>query len=140
MPSELPLVKSKAPFIQIENGSIKFSYRLYLREVEDGYYEGSIPSYDIYFSAKNKEAAISRAKAAMQAFYAFWIQNQGWTAFIMQINRLGFRSKLHQFDMQSLLKNRPTKVKLNFNPTTVNSYLEEGAGAEQIESIDRIFA
>lgn len=98
--------------IHIKKGVIDYTINARFKE-EGGMYSVYIPSFDIYFSAPTMDEADRRVTVMMDSFFHFWITQQGWKKFVMEIHKLGFRAKGHALAMKNLLNHRPVDAKLN---------------------------
>jgi len=43
-------------------------------------------------------------------FFDYYIQEQTWTEFMLEIHKLGFRSEMHRYQMKKMFNKRPVNV------------------------------
>jgi len=91
---------------------ITYSYTT-LTMKDGGGYVAYIPGFDIIYFADTEEEANVTGDAMMETFFDFWTKNEGQRAFMLELNRMGFRSQRHDYDMANLLKSK-TVGKANF--------------------------
>lgn len=100
-------------FVEIMDGKITYSYNVNVIENTNKMYSGWIPNYDIYFSAPTRDELLIRSEKVMRSFFRYWIKQEGWKSFFLQMNKLGFRADNHDFVMMQMLKGKRSKAKMN---------------------------
>ncbi len=103
--------------IDLKGDKIRIDYVIQMRN-EDGMVSCYMPGFDMYFSAPDNASVVAISDSMIQHFFNYWIEIEGWKRFVLQIHKLGFRSKMHNSEMQNLLNNRPSKAK--FSPTKIS--------------------
>ena len=69
-------MKKEDTTITIRDGNIDVKCTYTSEETEGGYI-CHIPSFDIYFFAKDSKESKIRAKAMIKSFFIFWLINEG---------------------------------------------------------------
>ena len=105
------LIKNKRNFIQISPHNISYGFGTLNIQELDGSYSWYIPSFDIYFSSKTKEQGNERARAMVKSFFNFWLTNQGFRAFALQLFKLGYKTSTHA-EFKNLLNRTNLKATL----------------------------
>lgn len=99
-------------FIQINRNGIKYGFHYRYITENNGMVSTFIPAYDIYYSSPSLEEAKKRAGIMVNSFFKFWIQQQGFRAFILQILKLGFKAP-NEKALRQLLERSNINAKLN---------------------------
>lgn len=86
-------MSTQPTFIDITRDGIKFGFHIHSIREEAGNYSCYIPAYDIYFSAPTKEEGMRRSGIMVSSFIKFWIGEQGFRSFVLQILKLGFKAQ-----------------------------------------------
>lgn len=81
--------KDNYSYLNIKDGKITTKFTVFFLH-EDGFVNCYIPSFDIYYSAPNDAEAKRRAPIMMKSFFNFWLKNEGWKSFLLQVRKLGF--------------------------------------------------
>jgi len=102
-------------FITIKDGSIDFGGYYFYNEVKGGGFICQMPSFDIFFYAKDKAEAKKRAHAMVRSFFQHWLNDQNWKQFILQLHKLGFRTDNHNYTIKQLLNRRQDNTKFHSN-------------------------
>lgn len=98
------------PEIKILHGQIDVQYFTLFWE-HGNCVSAYIPGFDIAFSSPTKERAEVKSKAMINTFFDYWITKKGFKNFILEIHRLGFRSKFDDFTIKELLNRRTSNAK-----------------------------
>lgn len=123
--------------VVIASNKIHFSYAVLAVELEGGRLSCYIPSFDIAFPAKDAEESRIRGKILMRSFFDFWILKNSWSSFVINLNRLGFKSsEKHDFVLAELLKHRG-KASLR-GGSKISSPYENYVIQEEIEEVVEI--
>lgn len=101
--------------IEFAGENITVNYVVKTRNEGNGVYSSYMPGFDMYFTSNSQEDSLVKAESMLNHFFDFWIKDQNWKSFVLQMHKLGFRAPLHNMEMQNLLKNRPTTTNFQNN-------------------------
>lgn len=90
-----PIMKAnedKTIEIKFGQGIIEYKYWIFVNIEKDGSHSIFLPKFDIYFTARSQDDAISQSKRLMNSFCNYWIKYKGWTEFINHLEDLGFKT------------------------------------------------
>jgi len=110
-------------FISIQRTGIRYAYNALFIKEENGMVSGYIPAFDIYFSAPDREIASKRGESLVAAFFNFWIKQQGFRAFVLQILKLGFKAPNVQ-ELKQLLERKNINTKLKSIDIVPKEFIE----------------
>ena len=114
-------MKDKPTYIVINSGKINIAFYVYYKAEENGMVSSYIPAYNIYYSSPSMEEAKRRPLIMVRSFYKYWLNNEGWKNFVLEIRKLGFLASNTgtDFAFKNLLNGRPDKVKFSTPYNTV---------------------
>jgi hypothetical protein len=121
-------------FISLSPNKISYGFQAMFKIEEDGIYSWYIPSFDIYFSSPTKEAGDKRAKAMVRSFFNYWLKNQGYRNFLMQILKLGYKPSSHQ-ELQSLLNRTNLTANLKSSAKVIPHEFADTEAHEENDSL-----
>lgn len=104
--------------IKIERGKIGVTYLIHKKVKENGMFLGYIPVFDLIVSGNNEHDMIDKADKMLSSYINYYLKRESFNAFILQINKLGFKTNMHMLTMKKLL-NRD-QAKANFKNTVNN--------------------
>ena len=104
-------MSNKPTFITINKDGMKYGFHGHYIKEENGAYSWYIPAFDIYFSSPNFEEGDRRAVIMVKSFMNFWIKQQGFRGFVLQILKLGFKAQDDKA-LQQLLNRKNIDAKL----------------------------
>ena len=93
---------SKDIFVNIDKKGINIGYKVIYKD-ESGMFSAYMPGFDIYYSAPTEEEVAKRASEIVKSFTDFWIKQNSFKDFFLQLHKLGFRTKLHNLFMKKAL-------------------------------------
>lgn len=102
------------PIPEIKKVQVTYSFSILSQDEDEGH-ACYIPGFDVYFFANTQEEILSIGRSMLSTYFDFWIKNQGYKAFFLELNKIGFRTENHTFAMQKLLNRKKvgnTKFKL----------------------------
>lgn len=129
-------IKGPAPAsIAFQKQGIIYNFTSYHKEIE-GRFSVYIPAYKMFLSAKTKEEIKNKSIFMVKSFYEFHLKQNGLKNFMLEIHKLGFRTKNHDFIMKNLINGRPTNSKFNQNIVdTPKNFNIEDAEAVNVEEM-----
>lgn len=111
--------------------NVRFGYRLMYNKDEPGIINYYIPGFNLFFSANDEETGSKRGKAMVRAFLDYWINQESPRSFILEIHKLGFRTKNHDLVMKEFLHKKITSSKFNSSQSTVPEHFNDGSKEEE---------
>ena len=70
-------------------------------------YSWFVPAYNLYFSTDSLEKGRERGARMVKSFYDFWIKQQGFKNFLLEIHKLGFRvPQNHDYTLMQMLNKK----------------------------------
>ncbi len=110
-------------FININKNGLKWGF--FAHHIKEGEMVSTfIPAFDLYYSSPNKDEANKRAKIMVKSFLNFWIQQQGFRAFVLQMLKLGFKTP-DATALKQLLERKNINAKLSASNTNIpDEFLE----------------
>ncbi len=91
--------KNRPAFIKVSEevdggkiNNIQCGYSVYVAEKKEGdkYYNFFIPAFKIHYFAESEEEGKKIGEVSVNAFFDYWLKDQGKKAFFDQIKKLGF--------------------------------------------------
>ncbi|HQS23209.1 MAG: hypothetical protein B7Y11_01240 [Sphingobacteriia bacterium 24-36-13] len=117
-------------YIQINETGINYSFKSYYRKEENGMYSWHIPAYNLFFSSDSVEKGTERGRKMVRSFYSFWIKQQGFKNFLLEIHKLGFRIPTnHDYNLMQMLNRKIHSAKFKapqvLSPINFNEAVEQ---------------
>ena len=109
-------------FIKFSKEGIHYAFHARSIQEKNGMFSWYIPAFDIFFSSKDRETGRAKAKSMTESFFTYWIGQESFRAFILQIHKLGFKSPNHDLTVSEMIKRKRSDAKF----TSKNEYLPEG--------------
>jgi hypothetical protein len=110
-------------YININRDGISYAYNAHFIKEENGMISAYIPAFDIYFSAADRETASKRGSSLVTSFFSFWIKQQGFRSFVLQILKLGFKAP-NAGELKQLLERKNINTRLKSIDIIPKEFLE----------------
>lgn len=122
-------------YIDIKPGHIDYAFTAKYRKEPSGLYSWYIPSFDIYFSSSSHEDGEKRSKALTFSFFNYWIQNEGFEAFLNKLERLGFTPDSKKQAKALIKSRRKNVVFMHERPVKPSEDIKDASIYKSIERI-----
>src|SRR5579871_6530179 len=119
----MPENKVDIPFVSIKplgkQIDVTWGYTTLTRSEEDGRVSCYIPSFDIYFSAKDEESSVKKGMILSRMFFDHYLihdnSKHGLKRLVLQLHKLGFKATNDAYTIHKLSNNIiiPAKFKVS---------------------------
>lgn len=96
--------------IKIEKGRIGVTYLIHKKVKENGTFLGYVPVFDLMISGKTEDDMMNKADKMLSSYINYYLKRESFNAFILQINKLGFKANMHMLTMKKLLNRGQSKA------------------------------
>jgi len=106
--------------------TIESTFQILYKKKDNGHFICSIPEFNIYFTAADKESVVKKGDVYMDIFVGHFFDSGSKFAlrkFAVNLHRLGFKSQNNPSAMVNLMRNKPDR---NTNFKIANAALPNG--------------
>lgn len=121
--------------ISFKNGEMTTNFSAYFRKDEGGGVDCFIPGFDIYFSSPSEEEADRRIPLVVGGFFKYWLENESWKKFVLELAKLGFRPKEGAHKLKEYLEGGRSNATFNAPAGTFPENYERSKEIEQKMSV-----
>lgn len=82
--------KSQEITIDISPQGINYTYQIRCKQEPNGWLSCYIPGYNLFYSAKSENEVSVKGDAVTALFFKYWVEKEGYRAFLDEMRRLGF--------------------------------------------------
>lgn len=113
--------------------NISWGYVTLFKREDSGMVSCYIPSFDIYFSAKDDSAIKNKSSALTHMFFDYFLSDRktGLKALAIQLHKLGFVEKMHI--LKDLINKKRVSAKFNHSPIIPTQFINSEKVAYKLE-------
>jgi len=89
--------------------NLKWEFRVYYKNMEDGGFACYIPGFEIYFGANSEEARLRKCKTLTKLYFDHFMNDgkYGLKNLVLELHKLGFRTENDLMVVKQLIDRKP---------------------------------